>query len=443
MISVQLKACTNVDTTTLSSYAAKVCYTAAPPELGQLIQVKERLFDPGHHTTIEHNHFTFLLDGVSVSSIAFGMHMNAPYYNSDQRSGRFSKMYDNPDMQEIKSYLTDIYPDSDTESALSFIEKGIRIYQEHIGPLTDLSAEMIRQERPFANEKYIEQNAKKFAQEQLRVFISQVMPTALVMTVNVSALAALWRVAWSPEMIRITDGMRDEVLRVEPDLAYMFQPEKRQNIMWSPAMHLEHSHVALCPTCRLLDADISAQELPASKDSVDLLPFSPISMNNQMSLIKTEVTTSCGTMGEDQRHRSIHRGAPAFTGDFYLPPLPQKAGMEKIAEAYLQDYIALATKLPPALMTTIAPYGMMTRYTKVATLNALLHEQGKRLCWCAQEEISELSRQLRMQLIQRYPEMADKLAPPCYRGKCREGVRYCGRQINQEQVTDYFPQRIV
>ena len=79
MISVQLKAQTNIDTTTLSSYAAKICYTSEVPELGQLIQVKERLFTPGHHTTIEHNHFTFLLDGVSVSSVLFGVHLNAPY----------------------------------------------------------------------------------------------------------------------------------------------------------------------------------------------------------------------------------------------------------------------------------------------------------------------------------------------------------------------------
>ena len=96
MISVELKAKTNVDVTPLASYAAKVCYTADAPQLGDLIKVKERLFDPGHHTTLEHNHFTFLLNGVSVSSVVFGIHLNSPYYDSDQRSGRFSKMYDAP-----------------------------------------------------------------------------------------------------------------------------------------------------------------------------------------------------------------------------------------------------------------------------------------------------------------------------------------------------------
>ena len=443
MISVQLKAQTDIDTTTLSSYAAKVCYTATPPEMGQLIRVKERLFDTGHHTTIEHNHFTFLLDGMSVSSIVFGMHLNAPYYNTDQRSGRFSKMYDNPDLNEIRAYLTDIYPNEDIDSAVTFVEKGLNIYQNHIGPLTDLAAQMIRQERPLAGEAYIEQNAKKFAQEQLRVFISQVMPTALVMTVNISALAALWRVAWSPEMRRITDGMRDEVLRVQPDLAYMFDPDKRQNRDWSPCAVLDHGQILTQPVCRLISADIGEVQLPDSKDAVDLLPFSPVSMNNQLSLVKTEITASCGTIGEDQRHRSIHRGEPVLTGDFYLPPLLQKGGLKPLAEEYLASYRALAGRLSPALMTTIAPYGMMAKYMKVAHLNALLHEQGKRLCWCAQEEISDLSRQLREQLITLYPALAERLAPPCYRGKCLEGVRFCGRQINKDKVSDYFPRRIV
>jgi len=443
MISVQLKAQTNVDTTTLSSYAAKVCYTSAPPELGQLIQVKERLFDPGHHTTIEHNHFTFLLDGVSVSSIMLGMHLNAPYYNSDQRSGRFSKMYDNPDMNEIRSYLADIYPNEDIDSAVAFIQKGVQIYQENIVPLTELAIQAIREERPFAGDKYIEQNAKKFAQEQLRVFISQVMPTALVMTINVSALAALWRVAWSPEMRRITDGMRDEVLQVQPDLAYMFDEAKRQNIDWSPAMEFTDIRVCDQPVCTLLDARIEGKNTPMVKDSVDLLPFSPISMDNNLSLVRTEVMVSCATMGEDQRHRSIHRGIPTATGAFYLPPLLKRAGLAEQALSYMKAYANLATKLSPALMATIMPYGVMMKYQKVATLNALLHEQGKRLCWCAQEEIYDIARQLRMQLSKLHPDIADRLAPPCYRGQCREGVRYCGRQIKQTEISDYFPRRQV
>ena len=443
MISVQLKAKTDVDTTTLSSYAAKVCYTAAPPEMGQLISVKDRLFDPGHHTTIEHNHFTFLLTGLSVSSVMLGIHMNAPYYNSDQRSGRFSKMYDNPDMGEIEAYLRDLYPSEDVGAAVAFVEKGNQIYQQNIKPLTERAAGAIHAERPNANEKYIEQNAKKFAQEQLRVFISQVMPTALAITLNTSAVAALWRVAWSPEMRRITDGMRDEILRVEPDLGYMFLPEKRQGQDWTPKMNLSNVRVATQPTCRLIAANVGEMAWPSEHDAVDVLPFAPASMNNQLSFVHTEVEVSCGTMGEDQRHRSIRRGLPMATGAFYLPPLPAGAGLEPVAAAYMAEYAQLADKLSPALMTTIMPYGVMMRYEKMAHVNALVHEQRKRLCWCAQEEIYEIARQLRTQLAPQHPELVAKLVPPCLAGGCHEGVRYCGRQVRNIPVADYFPRRRV
>ena len=52
MISVELKAKTNVDVTPLASYAAKVCYTADAPQMGDLIKVKERLFDPDRKSVV-------------------------------------------------------------------------------------------------------------------------------------------------------------------------------------------------------------------------------------------------------------------------------------------------------------------------------------------------------------------------------------------------------
>jgi len=443
MISVKLQAQTNVDVTTLASYAAKVCYTAEPPQLGDLIKVKERLFDPGHHTTLEHNHFTFLVEGVPVSSVVFGLHLNAPYYNSDQRSGRFSKMYDTPNMDEIRTDLKALYPNENVEKAVAFVQKGAEIYQKNIQPLTRLAEQVIREERPLANDKYVEMNGKKFAQEQLRVFISQATPTGLVTTLNVSALAALWRVAWSPEMRLVTDKMKDELLKVQPDIGYMFDEAKRSQAEWTPKMLFDQVQTKTAPVCRLIAADIETNSVPKMADSVDILPFSPMSMSNNINRIKTEVELSSATMGQDQRHRSIKRGEPVLTGAFYVPPLLKMAGLETVAQEYMAEYAELKNQLSPALLLAIAPYGVMARYQKEAPLNALIHEQEKRLCWCAQEEIFEVARQLREQLKNSYPELANRLAPPCWQGGCREGVRFCGRQVNKNLVSDYFVRRRV
>ncbi len=102
-VKVKQIAATNVDPITLASHAARTCYAADVPELGEIIDVENRLFRTGHHSTLEHNYYTFNIDGIPVSSMVFGLHLTAPFYNTDQRSGRFSKMYDNPDMNEIEN----------------------------------------------------------------------------------------------------------------------------------------------------------------------------------------------------------------------------------------------------------------------------------------------------------------------------------------------------
>ena len=83
---------------------------------------------------------------------------------------------------------------------------------------------------------------------------------------------------------------------------------------------------------------------------------------------------------------------------------------------------------------------------KMADLNALIHEQGKRTCWCAQEEIYHLSVALREVLaeIPEAKELLSVLAPPCFVcGKCQEGARYCGRDIKGTSKENYFSKRKV
>lgn len=52
--------------------------------------------------------------------------------------------------------------------------------------------------------------------------------------------------------------------------------------------------------------------------------------------------------------------------------------------------------IPNSLFTAIAPYGAMAKYQKKGNFNAVAHEQAKRLCFCAQEEIYNLGRLLRL-----------------------------------------------
>lgn len=445
MINVTLTQESNLPPEMMASHAAKICYAADVPEIGSMIDVKGRLFDTGHHTTLQHSYFTFTLDNISVAACTFGLHLSSPFYNSDQRSGRFSKMYNAPDFESIEQYITHFYPEVDTKPVMDFVKKGADIYAQNINPLSALAARAIKAERPFANEKYIENNAPKFAQEQLRSFISLVAPTALDFTVDLSALSALYRAAWTPEMREVTQKMADAVIQKHPEVSYMFDANKRAAVDWAVSVLSDVSSVKTSPEFKLLAVNLDDDIATLSeKDTVDTLHFAPQSMDDNINHIITQVEISAATMGQDQRHRSVRRGKPSLTGSMYVPPLLQEGGLEKKALEYMQEFLDLSKKIPSTLAMTLMPYGSMVRYKKLTSVNALKHEQGKRTCWCAQEEIYHISTALRQALAldAQGQKLVPLLCPPCFNGgKCAEGPRFCGRQIKGISHADYFSKR--
>ena len=383
------------------------------------------------------------MEEIPVSAVAFGLHLTSPYYNSDQRSGRYSKMYNEPDFDALRTNLLAYYPSAPVDKVMAWVEKGVKIYQGNIARLTELAADHIKMERPFVSEKYITQNAPKFAQEQLRVFISQLAPTALDFTVNLSALTALYRVAWSPEMRVITQKMADLVIAENADIPYMFDETKRIT-QWAPKILSDQATVITEPSAKVVcvlgnENDVNTTPL---LDSLDTLSFAPETFENTQFLVQSEVQCSSATFGQDQRHRSIKRSTPAFTGAFYVPPLVVEAGLTEIAQAYMQEWLNLAKEAGNDMATLISPYGAVVKYQKTADLNALIHEQAKRTCWCAQEEIYHLACQLRAGLKEKIKnqDILSRFAPPCLaQGLCQEGMRYCGRNLKNKE--NYFLKR--
>jgi thymidylate synthase ThyX len=440
----------DMDPEQLASNAGRACYESEMPAIDkEKIKVKDRLFDTGHHTTLEHSYFTFAIDDISVSTITFGMHLAHPFYNSDQRSGRYSKMYDEPDVAEIYERMKRYSPvrrletyvpkRKGTNQAMDFIEYGLEVFGENKEKLTKIAADVLRRERPNVSDKYIEQNARKMAQEQLRVFISTIAPTGMYHTVDLATLAALFRVAWTPEMRQAVSQMKNAVLKRHPGVGYMFDENMipRQFRAFDDALYAdkEQKGVLFSPSLGIKNIDIPLDFTPVmprhTNDSVDLLRFDPICMNNNVYSIRTEIEVSTMTMGQDQRHRTIDRGMPSFTGNFYLPPLLKIAGLEGKAKEFQRQWVDLAGSYSPGVAQFVAPYGAMVRYQKHSNINALLHELSKRLCWCTQEEIYNLNIQLVHQLAERgYGEFVDRIAPPCKYGRCVEGARYCGRDLD-------------
>lgn len=455
MISVKLISHTNVDPLELASHAALKCYQGEDPVWGKTIDVENRLFAVGHHTTLQHFFLTFSIEGIAVGDITFGMHLTHPFYNSDQRSGRYcAKMFLEPDFAAIENYIKKFWPAVKADkrrSVMAYVKNGVGLYHKNIADATETAERFIRDERPFANEKYIEMNAPKIAQEQMRMFIPIIFPTGFDFTVNLTVLAAMFRVAWTPVLRDVTACMVTAVLEKFPELGFMFFEKDVLKEDWAPALPKANSIKIKYKPVHKLRQIISGKDftMPENRKAhpVDLLPFDPGMMDNSGGELLSAIEISVATLGQDQRHRTIRRSQPGFTGGFYLPPIGRKLKLEKSAKDLMAEWLAVSQNLPDTLTVLLAPYGAMVKYEKSGSFNALIHEQAKRLCWCAQEEIYHAGRALRLEIGKKNGQRSKLLQifePPCYRtGKCAEGARYCGRDLSLRKTGDYFPERKV
>lgn len=446
MIKVKLVGRSNVGLAEMISFAAKGCYQDKEPILGETIDIESNLFKTGHHTTLQHSYYTFFIEGIAVSDVTFGLHLANSFYNSSQRSGRFcGKMFSNPDYNMIEGYIKHHWPKLSSQKvslAIDFVREGVGIYQDNLTKATEVAKRFIREDRPKANDAYVEANGPKFAQEQLRVFIPTIFPTALTFTVNLSTIVSMFHSAWSPSLKNITRQMADVVLQEAPEFEYMFEREDREEMSVGVRSY-QADGIDEKPTAHLKSAGQSSGFInpkPEDIKLVDLLPFLPGCMDNNTQEVKSLVFVSVATMGQDQRHRTVRRGQPTFTGDFYLPPIPRELSLKKEALGVLKKWFALFDNLPESLVCSLAPYGAMVKYEKSASYNALIHEMLKRTCWCTQEEIFHLAVGLRQKVIDREGEkspLLEAFPPPCVRlGYCTEGKRYCGRDMNKSPFVE-------
>jgi thymidylate synthase ThyX len=469
MIKVKLLRNTEGSPLELASHAALECYQEESPQMGSQIDVKNRLFLTGHHTTLQHFYFTFNIEGISVGDITTGMHLVSPFYTSDQRSGRFcAKMFLKPDYKRIALYIDRFWDvnNSSLKEIIEYVKKGVTIFHENIEKATRITKKLLKKERPLASERYINTNAGKIAQEQLRMVIPIIFPTGFDFTVNETALVAMYRTAWTPPMKEVTRQMIKLVLQKYPELKFMFESASELDI-WDGFVSLSRNfsesgnlgNLRLEPYLEIIHIEGDEKFVspdPKHMHPVDLLPFMPKYMNNSVGSIKTRVKLSIATMGQDQRHRTIKRGNPIFTGRFYLPPVPYECNLKMEFSDLFSRWVKLKDRIPEALFAVLAPYGAQVEYTKSGDFNAIAHEQSKRLCFCAQEEIYNLSRLFREEIRRRRcikshsrnlnPDLLKIFEPYCYKtGKCAEGARYCGRRIYSHEIENenYFPRRKV
>ncbi len=473
MISVKLIAKPEIPPLVAARQAAETCYQPTLPE--EEIEnnektakfVKNKLFNTGHHTTLQHSYFTFAIDGIAVGDVTLGLHLVNPHYNSSQRSGRFcSYKYNDGEMEKVISeYATYFWPEITDEQlriVLGQFELGKKLYKENIAKAMDLAEKALLRDRPY-NRRFVEAKVTKIAQEQLRVFLPVILPTGLQYTINLSALVAMWHAAFTPVLRYVTEEMRQQIQNIFPELKFMFCSEKRRTVDWfcdyfinNPNSY-QNDWSEKSPDIKSVEVScVNGFSIPnySLMYPVNMLNFIPEMMDNHSTIIvERGVTMSLCAMGQDQRHRTIIRSEPYFTGKFYLPPLVSKLikmgelkpeSIKNLFHGWLEKYSYFSNNLK-TLWMIVAPYGAMVRYNKIGSLNAISHEQAERLCWRSQEEIFHLGLCLRNLLKESYPQFLNLFEPYCFKtGHCIEGVNYCGRDLSLCSSPEmFFSKRLI
>lgn len=453
-IKVKIIAKTDIDPITLASHGAHRCYHPGEPDIDAIMNVEDP-FDSGHLTLFQMSYYTFHIRDIPVSSVIFGLHATAGYYITAQLSGRFSSMYENRDMRAIENIIYSYYPElwaSDVNRITDFIKFGMDVYQDSKPRIDELARDAIKTERPYASDKDINRNAPKFAQEQLRMFISMIAPTSLDWTVNLSAINGFYRTAHTGPMrdvidqiVRLVEQDQKDRANRNPknagkntdDLSFMFGESVRSTEDWTPS-YPGYKGIKTAPECKLIDYrydDAMFCEINP-RDMVDIWSFSPKTKNNSCMDILTHVVEDAGaTYGQNIRHRTADRSEPKFTGHFYLPPLLDAANLKPAAIEFMQRYDELYhdPKFPKSLMTMIAPYGLMVEYDEKLPLNSFIHKMGKRTCGCAQEAVRYEALSLRQQIKEQMGDvrLLQCMTPRCVsKGYCPEGKRCCGQGIS-------------
>ncbi|MEZ7821280.1 MAG: hypothetical protein QMB51_03155, partial [Patescibacteria group bacterium] len=248
-------------------------------------------------------------------------------------------------------------------------------------------------------------------------------------------IAAIYERPSTKAMVVIGDKIKEELLKYYPELSYIFKEEKRILPSSGLIKMLNNNRIIYSPDCKLIEVcgDLNNIVVPDVDDMIpiDKTAYMEKYQANNLIDVHTKVKTSLIVMGQDQRHRSIKRTIPVFTGEFYSPEVISRLNLENDINELMNKWKNLYGKIDENLFETLAPLGAVMEYEKKANINALAHEQLKRLCWCAQEEIYNFNRILREQIIDiGNKKLIDIFLPPCIKigGKCYEGARFCRRK---------------
>lgn len=491
----------NAIATARTCYSAKGIVDDADVDLDRHGALARSIYEAGHHTTFQHAQFQFRLSNVSRQFIWSFLHSH-PFYNSEQVSQRYVAVA--PGSYAIPPLAGEslaVYT-----AAVDDLFARYRALTDLL--LAPVEAEFYRlfPARRKHHDRYA-RALRRRAMEAARYVLPVSMFAYLYHTVSAVTLMRYWRMCLQHdaplEQRLVVGAMVDALLAhdegyrtvLEEPLAEASQPasalfaalrgekgdaltgdflrefdaslEGRTSRLVDWGIHAEASLAAAVrevlglPRAALDDA--AAIELvmnPARNtllgESLVLTTHDKLSraMYHVQYTFRRRISHSADS--QDQRHRMTPASRPilaAQVGDAPDYITPAIIASDEAAHALYRESMDVAWSAFARLRALgasdefamyVLPNALAVRCTESADLLNLHHKHAMRLCYNAQEEIWNASRDEALQVHAVHPRIGRFLLPPCSlrdlagtRPVCPEGERYCGVKVWRLDVADY------
>ncbi len=435
-------------------------------------RIAESIYKAGHHTTIQHPTFQFVLERVSRQCIWSFLHSHT-FYNSEQVSQRFV---------EVKPEHFTIPPLSDSarEIYLKTVELQMDAYHrlcELVEPTVCAEYQRIFPLRSLEDKRW-KSAVKKRCQEVARYVLPVATHAHLYHTVSGITLHRYWRLCQqfdTPlEQRCVVQKMVEEVGKIDPKfMALADDPIPLEQTLEYQTFHSLHdgSRNGTARTfidefdrelgpriSKLVDYKVNSQETMAQavrsvlgvpkghlldEQAIDVVLNPARNPYLSDTLTLTTVSKLSRTMvhphftfkkklshtadSQDQRHRMVPASRPILATHFvadqpdYIVPTLIQATPE--AHAYYDEAMTTVWRAITQLLESgvshefslyLLPNAFPIRFEESGDLLHFHHKWVQRLCYTAQEEIWNSCREEVLQVTERFPDIGRYIQAPCW-----------------------------
>ena len=398
------------------------------------------IFKAGHHTTLMHYHFTFLIEGISRLLIWRLLHSH-PFYNSEQVSQRYAKM-------KPQNFT---YPKkADKKKWQNYYEKMFIYYEMLIEKLTPEIEKVLP--------KFKKKEAVKKAQEFARYLLPLGMNAHLYHTVNViTALRYINAAKVIPEAKdeaqEFVRELKEEMLKIDENLAPLIEFAENEEVVF-PNIDIERIKKEKNVKDNVEIFDVVDYDFELNINYAGVLRSSNIYLDEAiLGSFNSYIKLSLSADAQNQRHRRSPAVRPKlediYKREYYIPKIIKVKGdvldIYKKAVDYSYDFFEKESEI---LGFSEAAYALLNAHNieiiEHNDFQEFAHKAQMRLCYNAQEEIFDIVYKQVKKLKENGVRAADKFLPPCalrYQQKirpiCPEGERFCGVKVWKMNFDEY------